>query len=90
MAKADLKHYEDAGGRVFSLDEGDARLLGYKPVDIKDVRARNAVADRERVAAARAAQDTSFADREKELNAREAALVEREKALNSKTENKGR
>jgi hypothetical protein len=87
VAKADLKHYEDAAGRVFSLDEGDARLLGYTPVDIKRVRARNAEADRMRVAAA---ENTRLSDREKALDAREAEIAKREKAVDSKTENKGR
>ena len=32
MAKADLKHYQDAVGHVFSMTEADARLLGYAPV----------------------------------------------------------
>lgn len=38
MAKADLKHYEDAQGRVFSLNESDARLLNYSPTKLADHR----------------------------------------------------
>jgi len=30
---ADLKHYQDAAGHVFSLNESDARLLGYTLVE---------------------------------------------------------
>jgi len=35
---ADLKHYQDSAGRVFSLTESDARLLGYAPIDVATLR----------------------------------------------------
>jgi hypothetical protein len=71
---ADLKHYQDAAGHVFSMTESDAKLLAYAPADIGKVKAANKAADDAREAA-------RLSDRDRELNAREAALVEREKAV---------
>lgn len=77
MAKADLKHYEDAAGRVFSLDESDARMLGYTPVKLADKRVPGPTREDP-------VRGSQLAEREKALNAREAELVAREKALETK------
>lgn len=42
---SDLKHYQDRAGHVFSLTEADAKMLGYTPVDMADVVARQKAAD---------------------------------------------
>lgn len=81
MAKADLKHYQDAQGRVFSLTESDARLLGYKPIDFEKVKAQEK-------AAAEEAANTRLSEREKALAEREAELDKREKALTKANEKK--
>lgn len=74
MAKANLKHYQDGAGHVFSLNESDAELLRYKPVDIAKVKADQKAADE-------AAKDAQLSEREKALREREADLERREKAL---------
>lgn len=39
MAKADLKHYQDAEGHVYSVTDADARLMGLtKKVKLADLR----------------------------------------------------
>lgn len=77
VAKDNLRHYEDAAGHVFSLNDTDAKLLGYKPVGGK----RGARADAAR-------PDDELSEREKALADREAELDKREKALATKASEK--
>jgi len=83
-----LKHYQDAQGRVFSLDENDAKLLGYAPVDISKVRAQMRAADE-------AATNAGLSEREKALAEGEAKLAADREAFakeqaEAKTGNRGR
>jgi hypothetical protein len=67
VAKSDLKHYQDAKGRVFSVTEADAKKLGYQPVDFGKVKADQKAADD-------AVKGARLSEREKALAEGEAKL----------------